>query len=168
MGEIKGMASFRARGKLVTVDVESYDACFGVGAYDGEPFVEWVFRVVDGRKVPKSKRRNYPMAVVWVNEEQYVEKWGITDHGAWAIAGGLLQFYPGLFEVWVNRSAGHDGFKIYRADYGETWVCGVWQTDVATAGAEFGIGGLPPDLTVNERMHPVWLDYLHAEPHDID
>ncbi|MHB1164360.1 MAG: hypothetical protein ACYC90_00380 [Candidatus Nanopelagicales bacterium] len=166
MGEIKGMATFRARGRLVAVDVEVYDACFGVGASDCEPFVEWVFQVVDGRTVPKSTRRNYPMAVVWVNEEQYVEKWAITDHGAWAIAGGLLQFYPGLFEVRVNRSAGHDGFKIYRTDYGQTRVCGIWQTDLTTASSEFGLGELPPDLQVTERMHPVWLEYVHTGPHD--
>ena len=166
MGEIKGMATFRARGRLLAVDVEVYDACFGVGAYDCEPFVEWVFQVVDGRTVPKSTRRNYPMAVVWVNEEQYVETWGIHDQGAWAIVGGLLQFYPGLFEVRVNRSALHDGFKIYRADYGETRACGIWETDLATACSAFGLGELPPDLQVNERMHPVWLDYLNTEPHD--
>jgi hypothetical protein len=166
MGEIKAMATFRARGKQLTVEVASYQACLGVGAYDCELFVEWVFRVVDGRSAPKSKRRNYPMAVVSVNEEQYVKEWGITDRGAWAIAGGLLQFYPGLFEVRVNRSAGHDGFIIYRTDYGQLRVCGGSETNLSTASAAFDIQGPLPDLQINERMHPVWLDYLHAEPHD--
>jgi hypothetical protein len=163
MIDIDGLATFRARRKTLEVDAWPAISCLASGENDHVPLLMWTFSVQSGREVPRSSRRNYPLAVVTFNEDEYRDTWGIDDRGAWTIACGLFQRYPGLFEARVERSAAFPEFSMYRTDFGELAAVGDWGSSAEEAADIFGLGDVPQDLRIPSWMPPAWQEYLERE-----